>query len=82
VVAAALDVAPDDWAPGRRQADASRAVAAYLARRRFGYRAREVAAALGYASHGGVVAAVRRIETAGPNLRRTVTKLERAITND
>jgi len=29
-----------------------------------------------------VVAAVRRIETAGPHLRRTVTKLERAITND
>jgi len=44
VVAAAFDVAPDDWAPGRRQDDASRAVAAYLARRRFGYRAREVAA--------------------------------------
>ena len=33
------------WSPGRRSDDASRAVAAYLARRRFGYPATEVAQA-------------------------------------
>ncbi|MBN1852280.1 MAG: hypothetical protein JW829_06135 [Pirellulales bacterium] len=35
------------WQPGRRIDDASRAVAAYLARRHCGYPAREVARALG-----------------------------------
>jgi hypothetical protein len=37
---------PDQWRQGRRVDDASRALAAYLARRRFGYSAREVAAAM------------------------------------
>ncbi len=38
------------WTPGHRTDDASRAVAAYLARRRFGHPAGKVAEALGYRS--------------------------------
>ena len=64
-----------DWGRGRRVDDASRALAAYLARRRFGYPAREVALALGYRGHGGVSSAVARIESAGPALRRTADDL-------
>ncbi|MBN1910695.1 MAG: transposase [Pirellulales bacterium] len=67
------------WQPGRRIDDASRAVAAYLARRRFGYPAHDVAQALGYRSHGGVHNAVRRIETASPTLRRTAEQLSRQL---
>ena len=69
------------WAPGRRHDGEGRAVVAFLARRRYGYRVREVADALGYTSHGGVVTAVRRIESASPALRRRVERLEAAITN-
>ena len=43
-------------------ANAARAVAAYLARRHFGHPAREVGAALGYGSHGGLHNAVRRVD--------------------
>jgi len=63
------------WQPGRRIDDASRAVAAYLARRHFGYPVREVARALGYRSHGGVHNAITRIETAPPQLKKTAKKL-------
>ncbi len=70
------------WAPGRRVDGEARAVAAFLARRRFGYRAREVADALGYTSHGGVVGAIRRIESSAPAARRQVDRLEATITID
>lgn len=70
------------WSDGRRNDDASRAVAAFLARRRFGYRGREVAVALGYASHGGVIAAVRRIESASAPLKRKIRHLEQSLAND
>jgi len=70
------------WSASRRHDDAPRAVAAYLARRRYGYRAVEVAKALGYASHGGVVAAIKRIEAASPKLKKTLKKLEHMLTND
>ena len=73
---------PDDWRQGRRVDDASRAVAAYLARRRFGYSSRQVAAALGYRGHGGVSSAVARIESAGDVIQRTADELARKITND
>ena len=62
---------PDAWGRGRRVDDASRAVAAYLARRCFGYSASRVAAVLGYRSHSAVANAVVRIESAGPAVRRT-----------
>ena len=81
-VAGAFETDSANWSTGRRVDDPSRAVAAFLARRRFGYRAAEVAEALGYTSHGGVVTAVRRIESAKPTLRRQVQQLEKRLTND
>jgi len=81
-VASEFGASPADWSPGRRHDDAARAVAAYLARRRYGYPARKVAKALGYASHGGVVAAIRRVDSANPSLMRTAKKLARNLTND
>lgn len=47
------------WQPGRCVDDASRAVAAYVSRRHFGYAAAEVAVALGYRGHSGVHSANR-----------------------
>ena len=64
---------------GRRVDDASRAVATYLARRCFGYSASQVAAVLGYRSHGGVSNAIVRIESAGPGIKRTAEKLARKL---
>ena len=68
-----------NWSPGRRSDDASRAVAAYLARRRFGYPAGEVAKALGYRSASSVTRAVARVESGNQRLQRTVAKLERSL---
>ena len=82
VVAKSFGADMSAWAPGRRHDGEARAVAAFLARRRYGYRAREVAEALGYTSHGGVATAVRRIETATPALRRRLDRLQDTITND
>ena len=67
------------WQPGRRVDDASRAVAAYLARRHFGYAAADVAAALGYRGHGGVHNAVARVEAGNDKLKKTVEKLSRKL---
>lgn len=67
------------WSPGRRSDDASRAVAAYLARRRFGYPATEVAQALGYRSVSSVTRAVARVESSNKRLNQTVAKLERNL---
>ena len=67
------------WSPGRRSDDASRAVAAYLARRRFGYPAGTVAAALGYRSASSIPRAVARVESGNQRLQRTVAKLERSL---
>lgn len=79
VVAEHFGHKPEDWQAGRRVDDASRALAAYLARRRFGYSAREVAVALGYRGHGGVSSAVARIESSGLPLRRTAEELLRKL---
>jgi REP element-mobilizing transposase RayT len=67
------------WRPGPRVNDASRVVAACLARWRFGYAAREVAAALGYHGHGGVHNAVASIETGPPKLGQTAEELWRQL---
>ncbi len=67
------------WSPGRRSDDASRAVAAYLARRCFGYPAREVAEALGYRSASSIPRAVSRVESGNQRLQRTVEKLKRSL---
>lgn len=78
-VAAHFGVERGRWTVGRRSDDAARAVAAYLARRRFGYPAGETATALGYWDHSGVGRAVRRVEQAGSDLRQTVERLERKL---
>jgi REP element-mobilizing transposase RayT len=82
VVAAHFEVDPRDWTPGTRSDDAGRAVAAYLARRRFGHSAGAVAAALGYRSHGSVRNALRRVESAGDDLLGLVDKLYRELASD
>ena len=68
-----------DWSRGTRYDDASRAVAAYLARRRFGYRASIVAAALGYRGPSGVSHAIKRIEHASQDLQKKTARIERAL---
>jgi REP element-mobilizing transposase RayT len=78
-VAARFHVDPADWVPGRRSNDAARAVAAYLARRRFGYPATRVACSLGYRDHAGVGRAIRRVEQGTPQLLRTVKRLEKKL---
>lgn len=80
-VAAHFGVEPNRWAVGRRSDDAARAVAAYLARRRFGYPASETAAVLGYRDHSGIGRAVRRVEEGSAELQRTVQRLVRHLTN-
>jgi len=54
-------------------------VAAYLARRRFGYAARAVAAALGSRDHAGVGQAIRRVEQGTAQLQRTAKRLEKKL---
>ncbi len=66
------------WRLGRRIDDASRSMAAYLARRRFGYPAGEIARALGYRGHSSVNTAVRRVESAA-DLRKTAAILENEL---
>jgi putative transposase len=79
VVAAHFGVDASRWLPGQRIDDASRAVAAYLARRRFGHSAGKVAEALGYRSGSSVTRAVARVESANEDLRNTVERLEQAL---
>ena len=79
VVADHFGADPAQWTSGRRSNDAARAVAAFLARRRFGYPAGEIAAALGYRDHSGVGRAVRRVEQATAKLKRDVKKLESVL---
>jgi len=67
-----------NWLPGRRTNDAVRALAAYLARCRFGYSATAVAAALGYRGHSSVRCAAERAEAGNSPLQRTVKQLELA----
>jgi len=68
-----------DWTPGRRCDDAGRAVAAWLARRRFGYTATSIAAALGYRDHSSVGRAVRRIDQGTPRLQQTVRRIQKQL---
>jgi hypothetical protein len=63
------------WIPGSRSDDAGRAVAAYLARRCFGYPVKQVSEALGCRSHGGVRGALSRVEAGGDAMNRTVSEL-------
>lgn len=65
------------WQGGRRNDLPGRAVAAYLARRRFGHSATRTATALGYADASGVTQAIRRVEVDLGGLNRTLERLER-----
>jgi REP element-mobilizing transposase RayT len=76
-----LAIDPRCWAAGRRSDDASRAIASYLARRHFGYRSKDIAAAFGYASSGGVGQAVKRVESGNASLKRTSRRLLGRLTN-
>jgi putative transposase len=67
------------WSPGRRSDDATRAVAAYLARCRFGYSATAVAARLGYRGPSSVSHAVRRVEKGPASLQRVAVRLEKEL---
>lgn len=79
VVARQFGYAEAPWSEGRRSDDAARAVAAYVARRRFGHRAGAVAEALGYGGASAVSHAIRRIERGTDKLRKTVEKIERKL---
>ena len=78
-VAAYFGHDPSQWRAGKRVDDASRALATYLARRRFGYPAGKVAEALGYRSHGGVLSAVKRIESAGTSVKQIAEEIENEL---
>jgi len=67
------------WQPGRRVDNASRAVAAYVARRHFGYSAKDVTVAMRYRGHGGVHSAVARVESSTAKLRKTAEELAQAF---
>ena len=71
------DEAP--WTAGSRSEDAGRAVAAYLARVRFGYSAKSVAEALNYRDSSGVSHAVKGIKGATLELRATISHLEQEL---
>ena len=70
-----------NWMPGRRADDAGRAMAAYLARRRFGHPVTAIARTLGYRGHSSVNYAINRIETGNEELKRTLAKIERKLPN-
>jgi REP element-mobilizing transposase RayT len=69
------------WSPGRRSQDFARALAAYVARRRCGFSATAVAAALGYAGPSSASRAVLRIEEAGSELSDTLARIEAELLN-
>lgn len=66
---------PRTWRAGSRHDGPGRALAAYVARREFGYSAKEVAKALGYRSHGSIRNAVLRIENGNPTLKRRLKEV-------
>ena len=78
-VASSFGHDPAVWRSAGRVNGASRALAAYLARRRFGYPAGQVATALGYRNHSSVPHAVARIESAGAGVKQTADKIEQEL---
>jgi len=69
------------WSPGQRSDAIDRAVAAYLARQRFGYPMAAIAGVLGYRGYSSVRTAVARVESAGERLKPTLAALENQLTN-
>ena len=84
IVAAVADhfgCAVDEWSSGRRSDALGRAVAAYLARRRFGYSMAAIAEVLGYRRHSSVGTAVARVEAAGGSICEALATLEEQLAN-
>jgi len=81
-VASALQADTTQWAPGRKIRDNSRALAAFIARRKFGYATTAVAKTLGYATPGGVTSSVRRIELALDQHRSAIAQIARRLPDD
>jgi putative transposase len=81
-VTARFRLAAEGWAGGSRSDDASRAVAAYLGRRQYGYGAGEVARALGYRGHSSVNAAIARVASGNPQLQQVLNALVKRLAND
>jgi REP element-mobilizing transposase RayT len=75
----ALECDPATWTTGRRDDALGRALAAWIARRRFGYRMREVATWLGYAGTSGASEAVGSIDRRLPDLEADLRKIERQL---
>ncbi len=69
----------EQWTSGRRSDSGSRAVAAYLGRRRYGYRCTEIAAALGFVSISSVSRAVQHVEASMPEYRRVLREIEQQL---
>ena len=66
------------WRPGRRDDSIARAVAAYVARRRFGYPAGQTAQVPACTAPSSVTRAVQRVERNLPRLSGRLAKIERA----
>ena len=68
------------WTPGRRSDHIARAVAAYLARIRFGHPATRIADALGFSHPSSVNQAVKRIQSDLNRLSPLLKKIEKRCT--
>jgi REP element-mobilizing transposase RayT len=69
----------EQWTAGRRSDNGDRAVAAYLCRRRYGYRCTEIAAALGFVSISSVSRSVQHVEANMSSYRRRLRELEQQL---
>ena len=79
VVAAEFGCQEGAWSGNRRSDDASRAMAAYLARRVYGYPSSAVAASLGYRSQGSIAHAVARLEGGSNTLHEMARRLQNKL---
>lgn len=81
-VGAVFGESTKSWQNGRRVDNASRAMAAYIARKEYGYSALAVSKGLGYRSHSGVAEAIRRVERSKRHLLKQELKIKRQLAND
>ena len=81
VVAEHFGCAAGGWSSGTRSDGLDRAVAAYLARQRFGYSMVAIAKALGYRGHSSVRTALARDGAAEKSMHGTLKRLEKQLAN-
>lgn len=79
VVRTTAGIPEGPWPTRGRTASRFRAIAAYMARERFGHPASEVASVLGYASHSGVVQAIQRLEVDSPRTAADIARVLAAL---